>query len=505
MITDTSIHNYLAIRCTKCEFSSVVSRNSRPSCPRQRKLPATYCPDEQLFNIQPPAVASTQHDIAQIRSKLPEHVCPDRANLRGPKLTRRMALNPCFSYKTIGCDHSDVLRYRKNTVIITSEIAKGLFKGTDPVNKEMRIGQYTFRVAGVMEKLGGSTFGGPNLDRQVYIPVSTFAKNFGGRRFQDVDIAVKAPSMQSLEDLEYQVIGEMRRIRGLRPSANDNLSINKLDSLLGAFNSIVGAILGIGILVTSISLFVGGIGVLNNMFVSVTERSLEISIRKAMRHARMLYSPQDYTRLNAALWTPSRRCANSSWRPSSCAISGTSSSDSATRSSNSACSPRPRHLASFRSPHFATIRTDVVDSEIGDLQTRGAEGGIALYIVEQFLVCLSFSLNVRPLAAHSGGQDRAGGNHPLTDNCRLGYLSARDHRGRSLAHIRCFEFFNAFKIFHRIVLGEYVVAARLLCLNGFGGLNGLRILSEFRSLIGFRSAWFRTGGRARRDSEQNRN
>ncbi len=174
------------------------------------------------------------------------------------------------------------VRYRKNTAIITSEIAEDLFKGTDPVNKEIRIGQYNFRVAGVMEELGGNTFGGPNLDRQVYIPISTFAKNFGGRRFQDVDIAVKAPSIQSLDDLEYEVIGEMRKIRGLRPAEDDNFSINKLDSLLGAFNSVVGAVLGIGILVTGISLFVGGIGVMNIMFVSVTERTREIGIRKAI-------------------------------------------------------------------------------------------------------------------------------------------------------------------------------------------------------------------------------
>ncbi len=174
------------------------------------------------------------------------------------------------------------VRYRKNTAIITSEIAEGLFKGTDPINKESKIGQYTFRVAGVMEELGGNTFGGPNLDRQVFIPISTFAKNYGGRRFQDVDVAVKAPSMQSLDDLEYEVIGEMRKIRGLRPSEEENFSINKLDSLLGAFNSVVGAVLGIGILVTSISLFVGGIGVMNIMFVSVTERTREIGIRKAI-------------------------------------------------------------------------------------------------------------------------------------------------------------------------------------------------------------------------------
>jgi putative ABC transport system permease protein len=150
------------------------------------------------------------------------------------------------------------------------------------MNKEINVGRYTFRVAGVLEEQGGNTLGGPNFDRQVIMPISTFVKVFGGRRFSDVDIAVKSPQMASLEELEYEVIGEMRKIRKLRPAEPDNFSINKLDSLLGAFNSIMGVIVGIGLLITSISLFVGGIGVMNIMFVSVTERTREIGIRKAI-------------------------------------------------------------------------------------------------------------------------------------------------------------------------------------------------------------------------------
>ena len=98
----------------------------------------------------------------------------------------------------------------------------------------------------------------------------------------DVDVAVKGPEGANLTDLEYEVIGEMRKIRKLRPAEDDDFSINKLDSLLGAFNNVVGAVLLIGLLVTSISLFVGGIGVMNIMFVSVTERTREIGIRKAI-------------------------------------------------------------------------------------------------------------------------------------------------------------------------------------------------------------------------------
>jgi putative ABC transport system permease protein len=172
--------------------------------------------------------------------------------------------------------------YKKNVVIIGSAVAEGLFPASSPINKVINVGRHRFRVGGVMEEVGGSTFGGPDFDRQVFIPIGTFLKVFGGRHTENVDIAVKVPGTAAMRDLEYEVIGEMRKIRKLRPAESDDFSINKLDSLMGAFNSIVGVVLLIGLLVTGISLFVGGIGVMNIMFVSVTERTKEIGIRKAI-------------------------------------------------------------------------------------------------------------------------------------------------------------------------------------------------------------------------------
>jgi putative ABC transport system permease protein len=174
------------------------------------------------------------------------------------------------------------VKYKKQVAVIGADVAENLFGTVDPVGQTINIGAYRYQVIGVMEKLGGSTFGGPNFDQQVFVPISSFVKSFGGRRSANVDVAVKANSLGSMEDLEFEVIGEMRKIRKLRPSEDDNFSLNKLDSLMGAFNNIFGAVLGIGLLVTSISLVVGGIGVMNIMFVSVTERTREIGIRKSI-------------------------------------------------------------------------------------------------------------------------------------------------------------------------------------------------------------------------------
>jgi putative ABC transport system permease protein len=175
------------------------------------------------------------------------------------------------------------LTYKKSVCVIGTDIRDKLFKGVDPIHRTLKLGRHEFRVIGVMEKLGGSFLGGPNFDRQVYIPITSYVRTFGGRRgHMDVNIAVKAPSQEAMTDLEYMVIGEMRKVRGLRPAEPDNFSINRLDTLVGTFSKVMGVVLLVGLLVTSISLFVGAVGVMNIMLVSVTERTREIGIRKAI-------------------------------------------------------------------------------------------------------------------------------------------------------------------------------------------------------------------------------
>jgi len=173
--------------------------------------------------------------------------------------------------------------YKKNVCVIGTDVRDGIFQTANPLNKKIRIGRTDFRVIGVMEKQGGSFLGGPNFDRQIYVPITSFVKAFGGDHGrQDVNIAVKAPSQEAVHDLEFETIGEMRKIRELRPAESDNFSINKLDTLVGAFNNTMGVVILVGLIVTSISLFVGAVGVMNIMFVSVTERTREIGVRKAI-------------------------------------------------------------------------------------------------------------------------------------------------------------------------------------------------------------------------------
>ncbi len=176
---------------------------------------------------------------------------------------------------------SDV-RARRAVAVIGADIAERLFDNVDPLNKSIRIGRHAFRVVGVMEKQGGAGFfGGADLDSRVFVPITTFMRAFGGQQ-RNIDIAVKAPAAVPLDEFEFEVIGEMRKIRRLEPAERDNFSLNKMDSLVQMFNSVMGVVLLIGITITGISLFVGGVGVMNIMFVSVTERTREIGVRKAI-------------------------------------------------------------------------------------------------------------------------------------------------------------------------------------------------------------------------------
>ncbi|MCK4265858.1 MAG: ABC transporter permease, partial [Thermoplasmata archaeon] len=142
---------------------------------------------------------------------------------------------------------SDIDVHNKKFVcVIGTEIRDNLFGETDPLQKDIKIGRHTFRVIGVMEKQGsGGFFGGPNFDRQIFIPITSFIKAYGSRNRQ-FTIAAKVSSQEEMEDFRYELVGEMRKIRKLSPTDEDNFSINSMDSLLNAYNTVMGVVILIG-------------------------------------------------------------------------------------------------------------------------------------------------------------------------------------------------------------------------------------------------------------------
>jgi len=163
--------------------------------------------------------------------------------------------------------------------VIGSAVATNLFQRGSPLGNKIAIGQRAFEVVGVLEKQGSFLDGG-SLDNQAIIPLRQFL--ISSWSFPDFQIQVKVKDLGQLEDAREELRSVMRKIRRLAPADPDDFAINQQDQFVDMFHRIAGTIAAIGLFITGLSLFVGGIGIMNIMFVSVAERTREIGIRKAI-------------------------------------------------------------------------------------------------------------------------------------------------------------------------------------------------------------------------------
>lgn len=162
---------------------------------------------------------------------------------------------------------------------IGANVAETLFPAVDPVGQTILVGGYPYKVLAVFEKQGG-LFGTFTSDNRIFMPINSFLSHFGSRR--SVTINVRVAKDADLEDAKEELRGIMRKARHLQPAQEDDFNINEQELLTQMFGTITGVIAGVGFFITGLSLFVGGIGIMNIMYVSVTERTKEIGIRKAI-------------------------------------------------------------------------------------------------------------------------------------------------------------------------------------------------------------------------------
>jgi len=162
--------------------------------------------------------------------------------------------------------------------VIGNDVATNLFRTDPPLGQRIKIESQSFLVIGVLAKQG--TMFGFSLDNRVIIPLRQYLGLI--ERDPNIDIQVKAAGLAHLDEAREELEQVMRRVRHLRPDQPDNFSINQQDEIVQWFHKQTATIAVIGLFVTSLALFVGGIGIMNIMFVSVVERTREIGVRKAI-------------------------------------------------------------------------------------------------------------------------------------------------------------------------------------------------------------------------------
>jgi putative ABC transport system permease protein len=177
----------------------------------------------------------------------------------------------------------------RSVAIIGQDIVTKLYPSENPLGKIVKANGRTYTVIGTFESKG-SMFG-QSEDQIIMVPITRFLMDFGAENYS-INIATQAPSQQLYNDTMDRGIGAMRIVRGLRPDQEDDFELYSNDSLVAAFAKIADVVSGGAFIISAIALLAAGVGIMNIMLVSVTERTREIGVRKAVGARKVLILTQ---------------------------------------------------------------------------------------------------------------------------------------------------------------------------------------------------------------------
>ena len=164
-------------------------------------------------------------------------------------------------------------------ILIGQTIVSRLFPNETPLGKLVKVSGKTYTVIGTFAERGSSF--GNSQDDILIVPITRFCIDFGAAR-RSINIAIQSPSQERYNETVDRIVTAMRIVRGLRPEQENDFEIYSNDSLISAFAKVADAISAGAFVISAIALLAAGVGIMNIMLVSVTERTKEIGIRKSI-------------------------------------------------------------------------------------------------------------------------------------------------------------------------------------------------------------------------------
>lgn len=178
--------------------------------------------------------------------------------------------------RTIGREDVD---FARPVALVGEDLRKRLFPNEEAIGKAIRIDTESFTIVGVLEPKGSSF--GQSQDNLVVVPISRWFQAYGQTN-RSISINVQAPTQEALPAVQEHAIGAFRLARGLEPEDPNDFEVFSNDSLIATFNEVIGKVAVGSFVISAIALLAAGVGVMNIMLVSVTERTREIGIRKSL-------------------------------------------------------------------------------------------------------------------------------------------------------------------------------------------------------------------------------
>jgi ABC-type antimicrobial peptide transport system permease subunit len=169
--------------------------------------------------------------------------------------------------------------HRSDVAVIGYDVAQGLFGAENPLDKEIVVAGVPYRVVGVLEKRKGEFFKDPTADKQIFVPYRAYQKHNPADDENFVGAEAYPGMMAEAED---EIRGVLRRRRNVPYNKEDNFGISSAEEIADQFRQITGSVALLIVVICSVGLLVGGVGVMNIMLMSVTQRTREIGVRKAI-------------------------------------------------------------------------------------------------------------------------------------------------------------------------------------------------------------------------------